>query len=321
MREAAFIKQNSARWQEFEKLLATGSLTPEKKADVFIQLTDDLSFSRTQYPQSETTQYLNQLTSKIHQNIYTTKKEEQSRFITFWTKELPMLFASLQKPMLYSFLITMIATTIGAASTLSDDTFVRLILGDGYVNMTLENIKEGNPTGVYANADQVNMFFAITFNNIKVSFIAFAAGIILSFGTGYILFSNGIMLGTFFSLFYQHNLFLSSVMVVMLHGTLEISAIILAGGAGLRMGNSILFPGTYSRMDSFKMGAKDGLKVVMGLMPIFIVAGFIESFVTRYANMPTLIKGAIIVASFIFIIFYFFIYPLRYRTKNDVSKN
>jgi uncharacterized membrane protein SpoIIM required for sporulation len=321
MREAAFIKQNNARWQEFEKLLASGSLTPEKKADVFIQLTDDLSFSRTQYPQSETTQYLNQLTSKIHQHIYTTKKEEQSRFITFWTRELPMLFASLQKPMLYSFLITMIATTIGAVSTLSDDTFVRLILGDGYVNMTLQNIKDGNPTGVYANADQVNMFFAITFNNIKVSFIAFAAGIILSFGTGYILFSNGIMLGTFFALFYQHNLLWSSVLVVMLHGTLEISAIILAGGAGLRMGNSILFPGTYSRMDSFKMGAKDGLKVVMGLMPIFIVAGFIESFVTRYANMPTLIKGTIILVSLIFIIFYFFVYPLRYRTKKDVSKN
>ncbi|MFM9839870.1 MAG: stage II sporulation protein M [Cyclobacteriaceae bacterium] len=321
MREAAFIKQNNARWQEFEKLLAAGALTPEKKADVFIQLTDDLSFSRTQYPQSETTQYLNQLTSKIHQHIYTTKKEEQSRFITFWTREMPMLFASLQKPMLYSFLITMIATTIGAVSTISDDTFVRLILGDGYVNMTLQNIKDGNPTGVYANADQVNMFFAITFNNIKVSFIAFAAGIILSFGTGYILFSNGIMLGTFFSLFYQHNLLFDSIFVVMLHGTLEISAIILAGGAGLRMGNSILFPSTYSRMDSFKMGAKDGLKVVMGLMPIFIVAGFIESFVTRYANMPILIKGTIILASLIFILFYFLIYPLRYRTKKNVSKN
>jgi uncharacterized membrane protein SpoIIM required for sporulation len=321
MREAAFIKQNNARWQELEKLLAEGSLAPEKKADIFIQLTDDLSFSRTQYPESETTQYLNQLTSKIHQHIYTTKKEEQSRFITFWTRELPMLFASLQKPMLYSFLITMIATTIGAVSTLSDDTFVRLILGDGYVNMTLQNIKEGNPTGVYANADEISMFFGITFNNIKVSFIAFAAGIILSFGTGYILFSNGIMLGTFFALFYQHNLFFDSVLVVMLHGTLEISAIILAGGAGLRIGNSILFPGTYSRIDSFKMGAKDGLKVVMGLMPIFIVAGFIESFITRHSHLPILIKGTIIFASLFFIIFYFFIYPRQFNPPKDVSKN
>jgi uncharacterized membrane protein SpoIIM required for sporulation len=105
----------------------------------------------------------------------------------------------------------------------------------------------------------------------------------------------------------------------MLHGTLEISAIIIAGGAGLRMGNSILFPGTYSRMESFKMGAKDGLKVVMGLMPIFIMAGFIESFITRYSNMPLVLKILIIALSLAFVIFYFIIYPQRF--KNYVPKN
>jgi uncharacterized membrane protein SpoIIM required for sporulation len=321
MREAAFIKQNSDRWQQFEKQLAAGSLLPDQKAALFIQLTDDLSFAQTQYPTSEITGYLNQLTSKIHQTIYTTKKEEQGRFITYWTQELPELFASLRKPMFYSFFITLVATAIGAISAISDDSFVRLILSDGYVNMTLENIKNGTPTGVYAKSDEVNMFFAITFNNIRVSFFAFAAGILFSVGTGYVLFSNGIMLGAFFALFYQHNLLLDSVLIVMLHGTLEISAIILAGGAGLRMGNSILFPGTYARVDSFRMGAKDGLKVVMGLMPVFIVAGFIESFITRYANLPVAIKATLIVSSLAFIVYYFFIFPLRLSTKRNATKN
>lgn len=320
MREAAFVKQNSGRWQGYEKKIQAGELTPDTRADLFIQLTDDLSFAQTQYPNSETTAYLNQLTSRIHQSIYKTKREQQNRFITYWTHELPMLFGTLRKPMFYSLVITLIATAIGALSALKDETFVRLIMGDGYVNMTLENIKSGNPTGVYASSDQVNMFFFITFNNIRVSFTAFAMGIFFSFGTGYILFRNGVMLGAFFTLFYQHSLLADSILVVMLHGTLEISAIILAGGAGLRMGNSILFPGTYSRLDSFKSGAKDGLKVVMGLMPVFIVAGFIESFVTRYANMPTLIKGAIILGSLSFIIYYFFILPIlmtrKYAIKN-----
>lgn len=319
MREAAFVKQNSSRWQDYEKKIQAGELTPDTREDLFIQLTDDLSFAQTQYPNSETTAYLNQLASRIHQSIYKTKREKQNRFITYWTHELPMLFATLRKPMFYSLVITLIATAIGALSALKDETFVRLIMGDGYVNMTLENIKEGNPTGVYASSDQVNMFFLITFNNIRVSFTAFAMGIFFSFGTGYILFRNGVMLGAFFTLFYQHSLLADSILVVMLHGTLEISAIILAGGAGLRMGNSILFPGTFSRLDSFKAGAKDGLKVVMGLMPVFIVAGFIESFVTRYANMPTAIKGAIILASLGFIIYYFFILPILMTRKYAIK--
>ena len=319
MREAAFIKQNIERWQQYEKLLSNGVITPEKKSEIFIQLTDDLSFALTQYPNSETTQYLNTLTAKIHQQIYKNKKEEKKRFITFWTLELPQLFLTLRRPLLYSFLITFIATSIGALSTLGDDSFTRLVMGDAYVNMTMENIKHGDPTGVYGKGEQLDMFFAITFNNIRVSFAAFAAGILCSLGTGYLLFQNGVMLGSFFALFYQEKLLLDSILVVMLHGTLEISAIIIAGGAGLRMGNSILFPGTYSRMESFKMGAKDGLKVVMGLMPIFIMAGFIESFITRYSNMPLVLKILIIALSLAFIIFYFIIYPQRF--KNYVPKN
>lgn len=314
MREAAFVKQNVDRWQTYEKmLLSPGGISPEKKAEIFIQLTDDLSFARTQYPQGETVQYLNHLSSKIHAQVYKNKKEEAGRFITFWTKEVPLLCTKLQKPFFYSILIFAISTTIGALSTLNDDSFVRLIMGDAYVNMTLENIKSGNPTGVYANQSQLNMFFLITFNNVRVSFFAFAAGILLSMGTGYLLFRNGIMLGSFFAMFFQHNLLNDAILVVMLHGTLEISAIILAGGAGLHMGNSILFPGTFSRMESFKRGAKEGLKLVMGLMPVFIVAGFIESFITRYSNMPDLFKVIIIVASLAFIVFYFLIYPFRIK--------
>jgi uncharacterized membrane protein SpoIIM required for sporulation len=321
MREAAFIKQNMSRWQEFEKLLQDDALSPEKKSEIFIQLTDDLSFAQTQYPSSETTTYLNHLSAKIHQQIYKNKKEDRSRFLTFWTHELPGLFFSLRRSFLYSLLITLLATGIGVISALGDDTFNRLILGDGYVNMTLENISRGNPFGVYGSQDATTMFFLITFNNIRVSFIVFAAGVILSVGSGYVLFNNGIMLGAFFALFYQHHALLDSILVVMLHGTLEISAIIIAGGAGIRMGNSILFPGTYSRLESFKSGARDGIKVVMGLMPVFILAGFIESFVTRHSEMPAFAKVVIIGISLIFIMFYFFVYPAIYNKQDHVSKN
>jgi len=323
MREAAFIKQNMPRWKEYERLLQQQQkLDPDKKAEIFIQLTDDLSFSRTQYPESESTQYLNTLASKIHLVIYKNKSEDRSRFITFWTRELPGLLHGMYRYIIYAFLIFGISLLIGTISVKSDATFARLILGDGYVNMTLENIKNGNPLGVYASSDELNMFFAITFNNIRVSFLAFAAGIFLSVGTGMLLFYNGLMVGTFFTFLAQNNSLEDALGIVMLHGTIELTSIVIAGAAGLRMGHGILFPKTYSRMESFKQGAKDGLKVVMALIPFFIIAGFIESFITRYASMPLVFKFVIIGSSAALIIYYFFIYPLKHKNLHGTfSKN
>lgn len=312
MREAAFVKQNLEQWQEFEKLLENEkAVGPDRLAEIFIQVTDDLSFSRTQYPKSDTTQYLNNLASKIHLEIYKNKKEDKKRFIAFWKYELPFLFKNAHKQLFYAFSIFTVAILIGVTSVANDENFIRLILGDGYVNMTLENIEKGNPLAVYGKTNEANMFFAITFNNIRVSFTAFAAGLLLSIGTGFILFQNGLMVGAFFTFLGQKGLLADSLLIVMLHGTLELSAIVIAGAAGFVMGNSILFPGTYSRLESFKIGAKKGLKIIMGLMPIFIVAGFIESFVTRYTFMPWPIKLVIVVISAIFIIYYFIVYPIK----------
>jgi uncharacterized membrane protein SpoIIM required for sporulation len=312
MREALFIKNNTPKWQRFESLLTQKNANnPDLLADLFIQLTDDLSFARTNYPESQTTLYLNNLTAKVHQSIYRNKKEEKGRFVRFWKYELPQLFYSAHKQLLYSFLIFAACTMIGAVSAANDINFVRLILGDGYVNMILENIEKGDPLGVYKSEGEINMFLYITLNNIFVSFKTFAYGIFLSIGTVMSLFYNGIMLGAFQYFFYQKGLLLTSVLTIWIHGTLEISAIVIAGCAGLVMGNSILFPGTYSRIESLKMGAKKGLKICIGLVPIFILAGFLESFVTRHTEWPSVVKLAIILLSASFIVYYFIIYPIR----------
>lgn len=283
--------------------------SPDTLAELFIQITDDLSFSRTQYPSSRTTQYLNSLAGKIHLEIYKNKPEEKNRFITFWKYEVPKAMYESQKQLLYAFIIFIIAGIIGVISAAKDDTFVRLILGDVYVNMTLENIKNGNPTKVYAGESELMMFLQITTNNVLVSFYTFIAGIVASVGTGYFLFTNGLMVGTFIMFFYEENQLSQALPVIMLHGTIELSSIVIAGAAGFVMGNSFIFPQTYSRIASLKMGAVKGLKIVMGLVPFFIMAGFIESFVTRYAFMPSIIKTAIIALSAALMIYYFLIYP------------
>jgi uncharacterized membrane protein SpoIIM required for sporulation len=288
---------------------------------MFLELSDDYSFSKTNFSGSKTTAYLNGLTARIHQMVYKNKKENNKRIGEFWKRELPGLFAKHHNMLLLSFVVAAIGTVLGVASQLNDDSFVRLILGDDYVNSTIDRIKRGNPLGIYDEGPGFYYFFAITINNIRVSFITLALGMIFSFGTAFSILYNCIMLGCFFTMFYQYNVLDKALKVVWIHGTLEISAIIIAGCAGFVLGNSFMFPGSYRRVDAFKLGAKDAIKIVVGLIPVFICAGFLESFITRYTEMPLWLSLFIIIGSFAFIVWYFIILPFRLKPKLHAVKN
>lgn len=307
MREALFIKRNQEKWQAIEQ---QPTKDPDELTNRFIELTDDLSYARTFYPDSTVTRYLNGLAAQMHRGLMQNKRDDRNRFVSFWTHELPTLFYHSQRLLLVSFVVFLVASGLGWLSQANDPTFVRLILGDEYVNMTLENIKKGDPLGVYGTSDQATMFLQITLNNIDVSFRAFIMGVFASFGTIAMLFYNGVMLGAFQEFFNERGLLLDSVLKIWIHGTLELSAIVIAGCAGLTLGNSLLFPGTFSRLESFKRGAKQGLKIIIGLVPIFIVAGFLESFITRL-TLPPVVSAGIILVSAGFIIWYFILYPIH----------
>jgi uncharacterized membrane protein SpoIIM required for sporulation len=311
MREAAFVKQNKEKWIAFEKAINYNThISPDELANGYIQLTNDLAYAQTYYAESKTLLYLNSLASQAHQKIYKNKKENRNRIVDFWKTEFPLFFRQYHNTLGIAFLIFILASAIGSISVINDDTFVRLILGDAYVNETLNNIAKGDPTAIYKGGSEIGTFLGITINNIKVAFMAFSFGVITSIGTAYILFSNGVMLGAFITFFYTQEVFYQANKQIWLHGTIEISVIIIAGCAGLIMGNSILFPKTYSRRVSFMKGAKDGLKVVVSTIPFFIIAGFIEGFITRYSNMPSWLAFSIIGGSLLLILFYYIIYPI-----------
>lgn len=320
MREALFVKQNTERWQNYQNL---EDKSPDDLASAFISITDDLAYAKTFYPKSKTTQYLNGLAATFHQSIYKNKKENTNRFITFWQYELPLVFFKHKKTILYSFLIFIVFSLMGALSAKYDNTFVRAIMGDDYVNMTNDNIKKGDPFGVYKQGNEFLMFLQIAFNNIMVELLTFVMGIIFSIGSIYQLMKNGIMMGSFQYYFFSKNLGWQSILVIWIHGTLEISAIILAGGAGMIMGNSFIFPKTYSRMLSLKKGAKEGLKIAIGIIPIFLTAAFFEGFVTRHTEMPVELSLIILISSLLFIIWYVFIYPalLNQQLNHNLHKN
>lgn len=317
MKEARFIALNKERWKKIEQ---RQGLDVEFLATNFSELSDDLSYARTFYPGSDTEHYLNRLIAVYQENINTGKPEKKSSLLSFWVKDFPCLLAQEHRTMWFALLFFMLAVGIGVFSAAHESSFVRLILGDYYVDTTLNNIAKGTPMGVYNNMDDLEMFLSITVNNIRVSFLAFAFGLLFSAGTLWVLFSNGLMLGAFQYFFYDHGLLLHSALSIWAHGTFEITSIIIAGGAGLVMGNSFLFPGTYTRLHSFRTGALRGIKIVVGLVPFFIIAGWIESFITRYADAYPFVGGVAVVISLVGVIAYFIVYPyIIYR--NTLIKN
>ncbi|MFC5046236.1 stage II sporulation protein M [Aquimarina hainanensis] len=312
MREATFIKQNKDKWLKFESVLNNNAqISPDELSGLYIEITDHLSYAQTFYPNSQTLAYLNGLASSAHQKIYKTRKEKKNRLLSFWFHEFPLEFYTYRKELLLAFLIAVLFTAIGAYSAATDGAFVRSILGDGYVNMTLNNIANDDPMAVYKKMGETDMFLGITINNIRVALNCFILGILFGIGTLYMLMSNFIMLGSFQYFFYDKGLLWESARTIWIHGTIEIAAIIIAGCAGLVVGKSILFPQTYTRLTSFIRGVKAGLKIVISTIPFFIIAGFLEGFVTRHTEMPDWLAILIILISLGVILFYYVIYPTQ----------
>ena len=177
--------------------------------------------------------------------------------------------------------------------------------------MTLENIESGEPMAVYSMGSQLTSFLGITVNNILVSFMIYVFGVFTSFGTGVHLMNNGVMVGAFVTFFIVRGLFVESILAIMLHGTLELSAIVIAGGAGITLGNGWLFPGTYSRFESFLNAARHSIRILISTLPLFVIAGFIEGFFTRFTHVGDVFRLMVILLSLAFVVFYYVLLPIK----------
>lgn len=319
MRESLFVKKNQTKWTRLEHFLAKKStLSPSELADLYLEVADDLNYARTFYPESQVYSYLNQLASTYHREVYQDKKLGSRSLSNFYLREFPLMFYQHLPVLAVAFTVFALFALIGAYSTHAERSFVRSILGDAYVNMTMENIKSGDPMAVYKSMNEVDMFLGITVNNIRVSVIAFVAGILLGLGTLLVLMHNGVMVGSFQYFFQTQDLFWESARTIWIHGTIEISVIIIAGCGGMVLGKGMLFPGTYSRLVSFQKAMKDGLKILVSTVPFFILAGFLESFVTRYTQMPDWLSILIISGSMSLILFYYVFLPINLTKQTKI---
>ena len=311
MREVAFIRQNKEKWLGIEQVIE-GKIekNPDDLSSMYINLVNDLSFAQTYYPKSKTTVYLNHLSAQIFQKIYKTKRVEGNRLFYFFKTEVPLLLYHYRRYLYYAFGFFIIFTSIGLVSAIYDKEFVKLILGDEYVNMTIDNIRKGNPVGVYQKGSNWGSAIGIIFNNIMVGARLFIYGVFGGVGSLFSLLQNCIMLGSFQYFFHEYGALKDSARGIWLHGTFEIFSMVVEAAAGLILGAAILFPKTHSRLNSFKLGFKDAFKIFLSTIPFTIVAGIIEGYVTRYAlKMPIALNLIIIFGCLSIISFYYFIYP------------
>lgn len=321
VRESLFIKQNIARWRDYQRRLDNPSgEAPDTLAQMYTELTSDLAFSRTHFPDATITSMLNAMTLKLHNEIYRGHHEKWSRLWTFWTDEVPQAVYNNRKAMLSALAVFVFFMLVGIVSLFNDEDFARLILGNEYVNMTIENIKNGNPTDVYSKGSEAESFFAIMVNNLRVDVLCISTGILTPFFTSLIIMYNAIMVGAFTFFFFQYGVFGDAMLAIMQHGTLEISTMVLAGGAGFVMGSGWLFPGTYSRMQAFRRKAKEALKIALSVFPVTIVAAFIEGYLTRHTEYSLAFRVLVIVLSAAFIVFYYIVLPcLKGRKHRNTS--
>ncbi|MCB9275143.1 MAG: stage II sporulation protein M [Lewinellaceae bacterium] len=318
MRETSFIQQNKDKWRQFEQIMESPRKDPDKLNDLFVQITDDLSYSRTFYPNRSVRVYLNGLAQRIFFSIYKNRRSRANRLFTFWSDELPQLIYEARGEFRMAFLIFLLACLIGGVSSAMDEQFANVILGDAYVDMTLENIESGDPMAVYKEKGAFGMTLGIAMNNLFVAFLTFVMGAFFTLGTMAILIRNGIMLGAFQWFFIERGLFWDSFLTIWIHGTLEISAIIIAGAAGLTLGKGLAFPGTYTRGQAFQQSARRGIQIMIGIVPIIILAGIFEGFLTRHTETPDVVRGAFILACLAFVLTYFVWYP-RYKARRGFA--
>ncbi|MCQ2209946.1 MAG: stage II sporulation protein M [Paludibacteraceae bacterium] len=318
MKENIFVRKNKDKWEEYERKVSNPQqLSTQHISDIYQDLTADLAYAQGHFPEARVTSYLNNLVLSLHGYLYQPKQRSFLSIITFFTEYVPKTVAESHVEMKIAFVIFSLFTIAGVILAVQDIQNIIDTLGPSYVEMTLENINNGVPTDVYGDSMQSDMFLYIVLNNLRVDLITYMYGIVPILGPGYIMMNNGVMLGEFQTLFFLNGVGFQSMTAIWIHGTIEISTIIIASAASLRLGLGWVFPGTYSRKEALKQSGLKSVKILISILPLTILAAFLESFATRHTEWPLFVKLLIIGGSLAFILFYYVFLPHQIRKRRE----
>jgi uncharacterized membrane protein SpoIIM required for sporulation len=302
-----FLGSRLEKWKRLEELTARVSrfrlnnLSGEEVREfgrLYRRTAADLAIAREEVRDQRLVNYLNYLVGRAHGAIYRSDSSGFGVFLSFFRYELPATFRRTFPYTLASFLIFLLTTAFAFGVCFLDESFADHISPGlrqeiaAHHNWT-EAVNKANPL---ASA-------GIQTNNITVTFMAFAGGLLLGLGTLWVLAYNGLSFGMAMGLCVRYR-FWDIPIFVAAHGVIELSAIFIAGGAGLMIGKALLMPGDLRRIDALVTNGLTAIKLILGCIPMLVIAGTIEGFISPAPISPAY-KFSVSAASALLLLVYF----------------
>ena len=294
-----FVLKRHPAWRELESLLGradqhlSGMTETELAAlgKLYRQATSDLALAQRDYPGEQVTRYLNQLVARAHPIIYRRRAASRRQFVTFYTTTFPQIYRQLWRYTLASILLFALPALLAFVAVSRQPDLITALAGSG-VQDIVERVEAGEMwTDIAPDVRSAGASIIFT-NNIQVMFLTFAGGVTAGLLTAWLLLTNGVSFGALFGLLQTHAMSRYLADFVAGHGFIELSVIFLAGGCGLYVADGLLRPGLLSRSASLSQRAIVGVKAVLGCIPLLVIAGLIEGFISPSA-LPTYVKVAI----------------------------
>lgn len=298
-----WLARRRPHWDRLETLLGhadSAGLAQLSRAELreiallYRQVAADLSSLRQDDTARTYAAHVNQLLARAHHIIYSGRKTSVGSLFRFLRDEYPVIFRRNGAYVSGSLVITLACGILGAVLTTSRPEFMRHFLGPQMI-ATMERHQMWTHS-VVTTAPTATSF--IMTNNLSVSFMAFAGGMVFGLLTLRSLYVNGMLLGVIGASCHHYGMSVALWSFVAPHGSLELPAIIIAGAAGLRLGTAMVFPGDLRWKDSIAKGGIEATRLVSGIVPMLVVAGCLEGFFSP-SEAPVWLKfsvGAVLFA-------------------------
>ncbi len=294
--EKRFVSESREAWQRLEEAVVrarsagVAKLGPEALRQLhedYRRSAADLAYAQTHFPSTRTEAYLNQLVGRAHAELYGATPQRLARVLRFLASGYPRLVRANWRTLAVAAALLLGAVATGFLLAHINYPLARLFLPEQLRDLAAdEAIRGTNAAQMLTIAPAVSAL--ITANNIQVSLVAFAGGVTFGALTTYALLTNGMLLGVLAGVFAKAGASLEFWALIVPHGALELPAIVLAGCSGLMLAKALLFPGDLPRATALRNASGDAVRVVLGGIPLLVIAGFIEGFVTPLPIDPAL---------------------------------
>ncbi|MFC0211265.1 stage II sporulation protein M [Paenibacillus chartarius] len=306
---ARFIKTNKPIWTELEELLSRfakrrSSLQAadiDRLAALYRAASAHLSAIRSARNPGETAVYLNHLVSRAHHLMYQENNKSSMQLREFFGRIFPDMLRRRQLFVGLAMLLMLIGGVSGFLAVLANPLNAHIVL-PGDIAAAVDPSKTDLPRDNW-NSPLVST--AIMTNNIRVAMLAFISGATLGIGTVYLMIYNGLLVGALAAVFWHSGRSYVFWAYILPHGIIELTAIFIAGGAGLYMGYRFFVPGPYPRKAQFLRSAKESVMLLIGTIPLFVIAGVIEGYITP-STLPLGAKYAFAGATLVLVVLYFY---------------